>query len=139
MYTRADGRPAVDGDETARDTAPTVASPTRSLDGSARPFCRQQAVDRCGDVVAVATAGHTADHLSVLVEDKGTTFFLVGDTSYDERLMLAGRIDGVIANDDVASATLGAIRHLGRVRPMVYLPTHDPESASRLGTPKRGR
>jgi glyoxylase-like metal-dependent hydrolase (beta-lactamase superfamily II) len=85
-------------------------------------------------VIAVATPGHTGDHLSVVVQDEGTTFFLAGDTSYDERLMLAGRIDGVSADDDTASATLGAIRLLAKDRPTVYLPTHDPESASRLAS-----
>jgi N-acyl homoserine lactone hydrolase len=46
--------------------------------------------------------------------------------------MLSGDIDGVSADDDVASATLGAIRQLGRDRQTVYLPTHDPESSVRL-------
>jgi N-acyl homoserine lactone hydrolase len=85
-----------------------------------------------GDVVAVATPGHTTDHISVLAECDGTTYFVAGDASYDERLMLAGRIDGVSANDDVASATLDAIRCLAATRPTVYLPAHDPESAVRL-------
>jgi hypothetical protein len=46
--------------------------------------------------------------------------------------MLSGGIDGVSADDDVAGATLGAIRQLGSDRPTVYLPTHDPESSARL-------
>jgi N-acyl homoserine lactone hydrolase len=87
-----------------------------------------------GDVVAVATPGHTTDHISVLVECDGTTYFLAGDTSYDERLMLAGRIDGVSADDDVARATLGTIKRFTHTRPTVYLPTHDPESAIRLAS-----
>jgi len=69
-----------------------------------------------------------------MVEQDGTTFFLAGDTSYDERLMLAGRVDGVSADDDVASATLDAIKRLTRTRPTVYLPTHDPQSAVRLAS-----
>jgi N-acyl homoserine lactone hydrolase len=89
-------------------------------------------VTEAGDVVVVGTPGHTPDHLSVAVEDQGITYFLAGDTSYDERQMLAGRIDGVCADDDLASATLSAIRDLARDRPTVYLPTHDPESAARL-------
>ena len=48
--------------------------------------------------------------------------------------MLAGRIDGVSADDDLAGATLGVIRQLARARPTVYLPTHDPESAARLAS-----
>jgi N-acyl homoserine lactone hydrolase len=96
------------------------------------PFAASRRLTTAGDVIAVATPGHTRDHVSVVVEDQGTTFFLAGDTSYDERRMLAGRIDGVSADDDVAGATLCAIRRLARDRPTVYLPTHDPESAARL-------
>jgi N-acyl homoserine lactone hydrolase len=81
------------------------------------PFAASKPLTNAGDVVAVATPGHTADYVSILVRDEGTTFFLAGDTSYDERLMLAGRIDGLSADDDVASATLGAIRQLARNRP----------------------
>jgi glyoxylase-like metal-dependent hydrolase (beta-lactamase superfamily II) len=67
-----------------------------------------------------------------VVEDQGITYFLAGDTSYTQRLMLAGHVDGVSIDETVARATLGAIRHLAMDRPTVYLPTHDPESAARL-------
>ena len=96
------------------------------------PFAAGKRLTEAGDVIAVATPGHTANHLSIIVEQDGTTLFLAGDTSYDERLMLAGRIDGVSADDDVASATLDAIKRFTRTRPTVYLPTHDPQSAIRL-------
>ena len=96
------------------------------------PFAASTRLTNAGDVIAVATPGHTADHLSVLVRDEGITYFLAGDTSYDEQLMLSGGIDGVSADDDVASATLGAIRQLSRDRQTVYLPTHDPGSSARL-------
>lgn len=96
------------------------------------PFAASRRVTSAGDVIAVATPGHTADHLSVLVEDQGITYVLAGDSSYNERLMLAGQIDGVCAQEDVARTTLRAIRHLARDRPTIYLPTHDPESAARL-------
>ena len=105
------------------------------LDLAAEPwglFAASRRLTKAGNVIAVATPGHTAHHLSVVVEDEGTTVFLAGDTSYDEQRMLAGQVDGVSADDDLASATLDAIRHLARSRPTVYLPTHDPESAGRL-------
>jgi N-acyl homoserine lactone hydrolase len=98
------------------------------------PFAASTRLTNAGDVIAVATPGHTVDHLSVLVEDEGITYFLAGDTSYDERLMLSGGIDGVSADDDVASATLGAIRQFSRDCQTVYLPTHDPESFARLAS-----
>jgi glyoxylase-like metal-dependent hydrolase (beta-lactamase superfamily II) len=96
------------------------------------PFSASTRLTTAGDVVAVATPGHTPNHLSVVVEDQGTTYFLAGDASYDQRLMLAGRIDGVSPDDDVAAATLRAISRFATSRRMVYLPTHDPESAVRL-------
>ena len=101
------------------------------------PFAASRRLTNAGDVIAVATPGHTADHLSVLVRDEAITYFLAGDTSYDERLMLSGGIDGVSADDEVAGATLGAIRQLGRDSHTVYLPTHDPESSARLASRRR--
>jgi len=98
------------------------------------PFAAARRMTKAGDVVAVATPGHTADHLSIIVEQDGATFFLAGDTSYDERLMLAGRLDGVSANDEIAGATLAAIKHFTQTRPTVYLPTHDLQSATRLAS-----
>jgi len=64
--------------------------------------------------------------------DGGITYFLAGDASYTEKLMLAGQADGVCADDEMAVRTLSAIRHLCKERPTVYLPTHDSESAARL-------
>jgi glyoxylase-like metal-dependent hydrolase (beta-lactamase superfamily II) len=96
------------------------------------PFPASRRLTAAGDVVAVGTPGHTTDHLSVVVAHEGMTYFLAGDASYNERLMLSGRIDGVSADDDVAGATLGAIRRFATDQPTVYLPTHDPESAARL-------
>jgi glyoxylase-like metal-dependent hydrolase (beta-lactamase superfamily II) len=106
-----------------------------SLDLAAEPFgpfTTSTRLTSAGDVIAVGTPGHTADHVSVLVEDQGITYVLAGDTSYNQRLMLDGQIDGVCADEDVAPATLRAINQLARDRPTVYLPTHDPESAQRL-------
>jgi N-acyl homoserine lactone hydrolase len=92
------------------------------------PFAACKRLTEAGDVVAVATPGHTADHLSILVQEGDTTFLLAGDTSYDDRLLL----DGVSADERVAVATLEAIKRLARSGPTVYLPTHDPLSAARL-------
>jgi glyoxylase-like metal-dependent hydrolase (beta-lactamase superfamily II) len=96
------------------------------------PFATSRRLTAAGDVIAVGTPGHTANHLSVLLEDDGITYVLAGDSSYNERLMLDGQIDGVCANEDVARTTLRTIRHLADERPTVYLPTHDPQSGQRL-------
>jgi N-acyl homoserine lactone hydrolase len=96
------------------------------------PFVRSRRLTDAGDVVAVATPGHTADHVSVLVQDGNTTVFLAGDTSYNEALMLAGVVDGASVDERVSHATLTAIRAFVQSRPTVYLPTHDPDSGARL-------
>jgi glyoxylase-like metal-dependent hydrolase (beta-lactamase superfamily II) len=55
------------------------------------PFAASRRLTQAGDVVAVATPGHTADHISVVVRDGGIDYFLAGDTSYNEDLMLEGQ------------------------------------------------
>lgn len=99
---------------------------------SVGPFAASARLTEAGDVVAVATPGHTADHISVVVLDGPITYFLAGDTSYTEALMLTGHIDGVSADDNIARGTLNAIKRFAASGPTVYLPTHDPASAQRL-------
>lgn len=70
-----------------------------------------------GDVVAVATPGHTPDHLSVLVGSGDVVLFLAGDASYTQALMLAGTVDGVSPDAAVSATTLAAIRTFARERP----------------------
>jgi N-acyl homoserine lactone hydrolase len=96
------------------------------------PFAASRRLTGAGDVVAVSTPGHTANHVSVIVQDQEITYVLAGDVSYTEQLMIAGQVDGVSVNDDVARATLRTMSDLARDRATVYLPAHDPESAGRL-------
>jgi N-acyl homoserine lactone hydrolase len=67
-----------------------------------------------------------------LVREGDKTLFLAGDTSYNERLMLAGKVDGVSPSEQVSVATLEGIRKFARTHSTIYLPTHDPQSAARL-------
>lgn len=88
-----------------------------------------------GDVHLVATPGHTAGHLSVLVRDDDHDVLLAGDTSYTQANLLSGRVDGVSsmgAGEDAAGRTLRQIRAHATRRPLVYLPSHDPDAAARL-------
>lgn len=99
-------------------------------------FERSRRLTSRGDVVAVPTPGHTPDHISVIVEDGDASIFLAGDTSYTEHNMVAGHIDGVSPNDEIATSTLKTIRDFAAARPTIYLPTHDPEAAQRLAQRK---
>lgn len=96
------------------------------------PFERTARLTRAGDVLAVATPGHTPGHVSVVVRTPDATFFLAGDASYTEALLVARHPDGVSPRPKVALETMDRILALAAEEPIVYLPTHDPGSVTRL-------
>jgi N-acyl homoserine lactone hydrolase len=96
------------------------------------PFEESYRVTQAGDVLIVPTPGHTPGHVSVVVNTEDVTYFLAGDTSYSEGLLIKRIADGVAPRASVAIDTLDRILRLADSRPLVYLPTHDPESVSRL-------
>ena len=85
-----------------------------------------------GKVVIVPTPGHTPGHVSVIVVDGDVSYFLAGDASYTQRALVERQVDGVSPSESEALRTLQTILRYAHDRRMVYLPTHDPESAGRL-------
>lgn len=86
-----------------------------------------------GRIVAVATPGHTAGHLSVVcVDDEGRHVLLAGDATDTLEQLRDRRPDAVAPDPSVSHRTFDAILAHARVHPTVYLPSHDPESAARL-------
>jgi len=96
------------------------------------PFPRSHAITRDGRIFAVETPGHMRGHISLVVRDDDVTFFLAGDATYDEELLLAGVVDGVSYSVATSLATLRAIREFAGMEPTVLLPAHDPMAARRL-------
>lgn len=96
------------------------------------PFPQSLRVTEAGDVTIVATHGHTKGHVSVVLEDGPESVFFAGDTSYTQALLVEGAIDGVAPDERAARETLDRIREFARQRPIVYLPSHDPEAGRRL-------
>jgi N-acyl homoserine lactone hydrolase len=96
------------------------------------PFSESLKLTDAGDVVIVGTAGHTPGHVSVVLEEDDRSLLFAGDTSYTERLMIEGKADGVSPDLDAARLTLGRIQEFATQRDVVYLPSHDPDSADRL-------
>jgi len=73
--------------------------------------------------------------MSVALDLGQQVVFFAGDTSYTEANLHAGVVDGVSSlggGEEAAARTLRRIRELAAMRKLVYLPAHDPESASRL-------
>lgn len=83
-------------------------------------------------VVLVPSPGHSAGHLSVIIEFDDHIVFLGGDASYTQELMLKNILDGVSGNPQAHSQTLANIRELAAAVPTVYLPSHDPDAGRRL-------
>lgn len=103
------------------------------IDGPAfGPFAHSLPLTRAGDVVLLPTPGHTPGHASVAVRLDGGLVLLAGDTTYTQQLLLDDAADGVTQDPATARRTLGLIRALAASEPLVYLPSHDPESVARL-------
>jgi glyoxylase-like metal-dependent hydrolase (beta-lactamase superfamily II) len=96
------------------------------------PFEESYAVTKAGDVIIVPTPGHTPNHTSVIVKIDEISYFLAGDTSYTQELLLEKHPDGVSPNPGIARQTLDKILQYAKSEPTVYLPTHDPNSEDRL-------
>jgi N-acyl homoserine lactone hydrolase len=95
------------------------------------PFQQSMSLTRRGDIFIVPTPGHTPHHVSVVVCGS-PSYFLAGDTSYNQQLLLASKVDGVSPNEAVSRGTMNTILALAKERPPVYLPSHDSESEQRL-------
>ena len=97
-------------------------------------FSANYQVTRAGDVRFVPTPGHTIGHMSVIVTTPDITYFLAGDASYTQALMLSETIDGVSSDRVTARQTLERVHGFCRATPTVYLPSHDPDAPDRLAT-----
>jgi glyoxylase-like metal-dependent hydrolase (beta-lactamase superfamily II) len=85
-----------------------------------------------GRVLAVPTPGHTLGHLAIVVVQPGHHVLIGGDSAYDQQQLKDLQVDGVSPKDDVAKATMKRILEHARRHPTVYLPSHDPDSVTRL-------
>ena len=102
-------------------------------DGPFGAFAASAALTGDGRVRAVATPGHTPGHLSVLcVDDAQRHVLLAGDTTDSLAQLLERRADAVSPKPAVTVATIDRILEHARRHPLVYLPSHDPDSVNRL-------
>jgi glyoxylase-like metal-dependent hydrolase (beta-lactamase superfamily II) len=107
---------------------------TFSLDGGPfGAFARSRALSGDGRIVAVDTAGHTPGHISVIcIDDSGRHVMLAGDATDSLEQLHARRADAVGPDPEAHVATLETILEHCAEHPTVYLPSHDPESATRF-------
>ncbi|MEM9823688.1 MAG: N-acyl homoserine lactonase family protein [Bacteroidota bacterium] len=90
------------------------------------------ALTQAKDVWIVPTPGHTHGHQSVILRTNEQSLFFAGDATFTQRQLLETKVAGICANKKVARKTIQQIQSFGKNHPMVYLPSHDLESAKRL-------
>jgi glyoxylase-like metal-dependent hydrolase (beta-lactamase superfamily II) len=96
------------------------------------PFARSRRLTADGALTALPTPGHTASHVSVVLDDGERRIAFVGDAAYSQDNLLAGRVDGISPNAAIARDTMARLAALAAERPTVLLPAHDPGGAERL-------
>jgi N-acyl homoserine lactone hydrolase len=94
-------------------------------------FRQSHALSERGDLFLVPTPGHTKGHSSVLLQTDDVDLLFAGDVVYSIDQLETGRF---AAPNDVRSSrgSFDAIRAYARQRPLVVLPSHDPEAPRRL-------
>jgi glyoxylase-like metal-dependent hydrolase (beta-lactamase superfamily II) len=96
------------------------------------PFARSRRLTADSALTALPTPGHTANHVSIVLDDGARRIVFVGDAAYSEGNLLAGRVDGISPTAAIARDTMARLAALAAERPTVLLPTHDPGAADRL-------
>ena len=96
------------------------------------PFEKSHRLTKAGDIFIIPTPGHTPNHQSVVVKTDNLLFFLAGDTTYSQQILLDDLPDGISPFVKTTLRTMEKIRSLAEEYPMVYLPSHDPYSEERL-------
>jgi glyoxylase-like metal-dependent hydrolase (beta-lactamase superfamily II) len=97
------------------------------------PFSRGHDLFGDGSLVILPTPGHTPGSLSMLVRRPGgRPLLMVGDLTYDDRLLADGKLPGA-GNKRIMRITTRMVNDLRlRLPGLVVLPAHDPGAAERL-------
>ena len=85
-----------------------------------------------GTVFAVPTPGHMPGHLSLVVRTPDVTYFLAGDATYAEELLLRRSVDGPSSDPAASIRSMDRIMEFAAGETTVLLPAHDFRAEQRL-------
>ena len=109
--------------------------PERLADASLAPFGHGHDLFADGSLLLLPTPGHTPGSLSMLVRRPGhRPLLMVGDLTYDDRLLADGKLPGVGDKGQMRTTTRMVNELRTRLPGLVVLPAHDPYAAERLAT-----
>jgi N-acyl homoserine lactone hydrolase len=95
-------------------------------------FDKAYPINQSEDLFYVPTPGHTMGHSSIVFKTDHFDILFAGDTSYFQSQVLENEIPGVNANYKKTHETYEKIKAYAKIRPTIYLPSHDPEAGQRL-------
>lgn len=95
-------------------------------------FSQSVPLTDAGDVLLVATPGHTHHHSSVLFQADDAHYLFAGDMSYNQGQVLRGELAGGNADQHKARQSYQQVLAYAAHHPLVYLPSHDADAADRL-------
>jgi glyoxylase-like metal-dependent hydrolase (beta-lactamase superfamily II) len=89
-------------------------------------------VTKSEDVLLVPTPGHTYHHASVLLKTDNEHILFAGDASYKHQQLLDNKFGGANIDFVQSQKTYNNILRYAEKYPVIYLPSHDENSANRL-------
>jgi len=89
-------------------------------------------VTKAEDVLLIPTPGHTHHHASVLLKTDNGHILFAGDTSYKHQQLLDRKLGGANIDFVQSKKTYNNILSYAKKYPVIYLPSHDENSANRL-------
>ncbi|GAB2566579.1 N-acyl homoserine lactonase QqlR [Spirosoma areae] len=95
-------------------------------------FSQSMPLTDAGDLLLVATPGHTHHHSSVLFQADDAHYLFAGDMSYSQGQLLRGELAGGNASQSQARQSYQQVLAYAVQHPLVYLPSHDADAANRL-------
>jgi glyoxylase-like metal-dependent hydrolase (beta-lactamase superfamily II) len=109
--------------------------PVPVADESIAPFTAAFDLRGDGSLMLLPTPGHTPGSMSLLVRDDGMpTLLLVGDLTYDARLLAGQHVPGVGNHKGLLASTRAVNELAERYPDLVVLAAHDPAAAGALRT-----
>jgi N-acyl homoserine lactone hydrolase len=89
-------------------------------------------VTKSEDILLVPTPGHTYHHASVLLKTDNEHILFAGDASYKHQQLLDNKFGGSNIDFVQSQKTYNNILRYAEKYPVIYLPSHDENSANRL-------
>jgi len=96
------------------------------------PQFGSQVLTEDGKIVLIHTPGHSVGHQSVLIQTNEGSILLAGDVTFNQEQFVDEEVPGISQKKEIAKETIRSLKILAVKYPMVYLPSHDPQSLERL-------